>query len=114
MPIYEYMCKDCGYISTFLILKKEDENHIFCKACGKKELKKLISRVSYHKTEAQRLDELDLSKTPSESFYKDTRNIGLFAKKRAKELGVDKILGDKLDEIVERGRTGKILEDKGL
>jgi hypothetical protein len=35
--------------------------------------------------------------------------VGLWAKKRVQELGVD--LGPKFDEVVERARTGKILED---
>jgi hypothetical protein len=35
--------------------------------------------------------------------------VGLWAKKRMRELGVD--LGPKMDEIVEKGRTGKILDE---
>jgi hypothetical protein len=52
---------------------------------------------------------LDTSKPKGDEFYKDSRNVGLWAKKRMKELGVD--LGPKMDEIVERGRTGKILDE---
>jgi len=35
--------------------------------------------------------------------------VGLWTKKRMKELGVD--LGPKMDEIVEKGRTGRILDE---
>jgi hypothetical protein len=55
------------------------------------------------------LTNFDTSKPRGENFYKDSRNIGLWAKKRMRELGVD--LGPKMDEIVERGRTGKILDE---
>jgi hypothetical protein len=55
------------------------------------------------------LASLDTSKPKGDEFYKDSRNVGLWAKKRMKELGVD--LGPKMDEIVERGRTGKILDE---
>jgi hypothetical protein len=55
------------------------------------------------------LENLDTSKPKGDAFYKDSRNVGLWAKKRMKELGAD--LGPKMDEIVERGRTGRILED---
>jgi hypothetical protein len=55
------------------------------------------------------LSDFDTSKPQGEDFYRDSRNIGLWAKKRTKELGVD--LGSKLDDIVEKGRTGKILEE---
>jgi hypothetical protein len=68
-----------------------------------------LSSFSYHQTEESRLAHFDTSKPKEESFYKDSRNVGLWAKKRMKELGVD--LGSKMDEIVEKGRTGKILDD---
>jgi len=55
------------------------------------------------------LGSFDTSKPKGDEFYKDSRNVGLWAEKRMRELGVD--LGPKMDEIVERGRTGKILED---
>jgi hypothetical protein len=55
------------------------------------------------------LASFDTSKSRGDDFYKDSRNIGLWAKKRMKEMGVD--LGSKMDEIVEKGRTGKILDD---
>jgi hypothetical protein len=51
----------------------------------------------------------DTSKPKGDEFYKDSRNVGLWAKKRMREIGVD--LGPKMDEIVERGRTGKILDE---
>jgi hypothetical protein len=53
--------------------------------------------------------DLDTSRPRGDDYYKDSRNIGLWAKKRMKELGVD--LGSKMEEIVEKGRTGKILDD---
>jgi hypothetical protein len=55
------------------------------------------------------LANFDTSKPRGDDYYKDTRNIGLWAKKRMKELGAD--LGPKMDEIVEKGRTGKILDE---
>jgi hypothetical protein len=55
------------------------------------------------------LENFDTSKPQADAYYKDSRNVGLWAKKRIKELGVD--LGSKMDEIVEKGRTGKILDD---
>jgi len=55
------------------------------------------------------LKDLDTSKRPSDDFYKDSRNVGLWTKKRMKDLGVDP--GPQLDEIVEKGRTGKILDE---
>ncbi len=112
MPIFEYECHRCQAISTFLILKKEDEAKLACKGCGSTKMSKIISRVTYHRSESDRLAELDSRKPQGEEYYKDSRNVGLWAKKRAKELGAD--LGPKFDEIVESARTGKILEKYNL
>jgi len=112
MPIFEYECKKCQAINGFLILKKEDAARVVCKRCGSKDMSQIISRVAYHRSENDRLSEFDTRKSRGEEFYKDSRNIGLWAKKRAKELGAD--LGPKFDEIVESARTGKILEKYGL
>ena len=55
------------------------------------------------------LDNLDASKPADESYYRDSRNVGLWAKKRAKQMGVD--LGPKFDETVEKARTGKLIKE---
>jgi putative FmdB family regulatory protein len=112
MPIFEYECRQCQGISTFLILKPEDAAKVACKGCGSKKMSKIISRVTYHRAESDRLADLDPRKPQGEEFYKDSRNIGLWAKKRAKELGAD--LGPQFDEIAESARTGKILEKYDL
>ena len=112
MPIFEYECRDCQAVSTFLILKGGDESRAACKGCGSRNLSKIISRVTYHRSEADRLAGFDSRKPQGEEFYKDSRNIGLWARKRAKELGAD--LGPQFDEIVENARTGKILEKYDL
>ena len=79
-----------------------------CKFCRGKDLTRLLSSFSVHQTEESRLSQFDSSKHPGDGFYRDSRNVGLWTKKRIRELGVD--LGSKIDEIVEEGRTGKILE----
>jgi putative FmdB family regulatory protein len=112
MPIYEYECRDCRAVSGFLVMKKEDRERVACLKCGGRKMARVISRVTYHRSEEDRLEEFDTRKSQGEEFYKDSRNVGLWAKKRAKELGAD--LGDKFDEIVESARTGKILEKYGL
>jgi hypothetical protein len=49
------------------------------------------------------LANLNTSKTEGDAFYKDSRNVGLWAKKRMKELGVD--LGPKWMKLLkEAGR----------
>ncbi len=109
MPLHEYACEDCGRKDTRLVLKREDEGALKCRHCGSGRLKRLISRVAIHRTEADRLAALDTSRQPDEAYYRDNRNIGLRAKKRMQELGVD--LGDAFEEKLEKARTTTNLED---
>jgi len=111
MPIYEYQCHGCHRQFQRLIIGKEDEKDVSCPKCGCRRLKKLISRVAYHLSENDRLEAFDPASRQSDSFYKDTRNIGLAAKKRAREMGVD--LGSGFDEKVDKLRTdpGSVIKD---
>jgi putative FmdB family regulatory protein len=109
MPIYEYQCNQCKKGFSELLLNVREIEKVACRFCHSSNVTKLLSVFSVHQTEESRLADFDTSKPKGEGFYKDSRNVGLWAKKRMKELGVD--LGPKMDEIVEKGRTGKILDD---
>ena len=82
---------------------------VTCKFCASPQVTRLLSSFRVHQTDESRLADLDTSKPRGDDFYRDSRNIGLWAKKRTRELGVD--LGPKMDEIIEKGRSGKILDD---
>ena len=111
MPIFEYQCRGCGHEFQSLVLKKQEEEELLCTTCGGRDLKKLISRVVYHVGEQQRLDAFDPAAKKSDSFYKDSRNIGLEAKKRAQQMGVD--LGGDFENKLEKLRTdpGSVIKD---
>jgi len=68
-----------------------------------------MSSFAVMESEATRLNNFDTSKPRDESFYRDSRNVGLWAKKRARQMGVD--LGSKFDETVDRARSGKLIKD---
>jgi len=110
MPIYEYHCRACGKNQSHLFLtQREAATRPPCQHCRARKLTRLLSRFAYHQTEASRLNDFDTSAPRDESFYRDSRNVGVWAKKRAKEMGVD--LGAQFDETVEKARSGKILDD---
>ena len=118
MPIFEYQCRACGRITSALVLntassesgeKPAGGGDVRCASCGGDDLVRIMSRFAIHKTESQRMKELDTGASRDDTFYKDSRNVGLWAKKRAQELGTD--LGPQFEETVEKARTGKILED---
>ena len=108
MPLYEYQCRECGGINTALILNPREEENLQCGNCRSPDLDRILSRFALHKTEAQRVDEFDPRSQRNDSFYKDDRNVGLWAKKRMQQLGVD--LGSSFDETVEKARSGKLPE----
>jgi putative FmdB family regulatory protein len=111
MPIYEYQCEGCDQVFQQLIMGKADEKKLACPECGGGRLKRLISRVAYHVSEGDRLDGFDPNARKDDSFYRDTRNIGLAAKKRARDMGVD--LGGSFEAKLDKLRTdpGSVLKD---
>src|SRR5262245_1388034 len=110
MPIYEYHCRTCGRDQSLLFLTQpKTAPRPQCKYCGARRLTRLLSRFTYHQPESARLKDFDTSTPRDESFYRDSRNVGLWAKKRAKEMGVD--LGAQFEETVEKARSGKIVDD---
>jgi putative FmdB family regulatory protein len=110
MPIYEYHCQACGKDQSVLFLSlREAKSRLRCKYCHARRLTRLLSQFACHQTEAARLQDFDTSAPRDESFYRDSRNVGLWAKKRAKDMGVD--LGPQFEETVEKARSGKILDD---
>jgi hypothetical protein len=92
-------------------MKKEEEGDLRCPRCGGNTIKRIISRVHYHASEEDRLAALDSKASRDDAFFRDSRNIGLAAKKRARQLGVD--LGQGFDEKLEKLRTdpGSVIRD---
>jgi putative FmdB family regulatory protein len=111
MPIFEYECNHCRSRVQILVMKQEEERSLVCPACKGSELKKLISRVAYHVSETDRLASYDPKKSQGDSFYSDSRNIGLHARKRAQQMGVD--LGSDFEAKLDKLRTdpGSVLKD---
>jgi len=111
LPLYEYQCQACGREFQYLVLKKDDEDDIRCPGCTGGDLKKLVSRVVYHVSEQDRLSAFEQNSSKDDAFYKDTRNIGLQAKKRAQQMGVD--LGSGFETKLDKLRTdpGKVFDE---
>jgi len=110
LPIYEYACKSCGITFQRLLLGREKEKNIRCPQCKGKYLNKLVSRVAFHVSDQDRIDAYDPDSKKDDTFYKDTRNIGLDAKKRAQQMGVD--LGSDFESKLDRLRSdpGKVFD----
>jgi len=94
-----------------LVVSKDEEENLRCPECTGRDFRRLVSRVAHHVSEQDRLATYDPDSPKDDAFYKDTRNIGLQAKKRAQQMGVD--LGSGFDAKLDRLRTdpGKVLDD---
>ena len=44
MPIFDYLCLDCGKTSEILVTASDDQQH--CHTCGSTKLKKMLSAPS--------------------------------------------------------------------
>jgi putative FmdB family regulatory protein len=111
MPIYEYECLSCRARFQSLVMKETEEKKLLCPKCGKGKKKRLISRVAYHVSEQDRLAGYHSADAKTDSFFKDSRNIGLAARKRAQKMGVD--LGTGFEEKLEKLRSdpGSVIRD---
>ena len=111
MPIYEFECLGCDGQFQSLIMERGEMDRLTCPRCGGQNLKRLISRVAYHQSEQDRLNAFDPNSSKSDSFYTDSRNIGLQAKKRAQQMGVD--LGKGFEDKLEKLRTdpGSVIKE---
>ncbi len=43
MPIYEYVCKNCGNKFELIRFASDDDNDIECPGCGEKKAEKVVS-----------------------------------------------------------------------
>jgi len=107
VPIYEFRCNHCHAKLSIFVRSISSPLTPKCNACGSEELTRLISRVAIKKSASTIEEELGPPRQTGDlDYYKDPRNIGRWAKKRAQELGAD--LGPKFDEMVERAQSGEI------
>jgi putative FmdB family regulatory protein len=110
MPIFEYECARCRRVSSHVVMgSSRRRERIACPECGAVRMKRVMSSFAVLESESSRLASFDASKPRDESFYRDSRNVGMWAKKRAKEMGVD--LGPKFEATVEKARSGKLIKE---
>lgn len=109
MPIFEYKCKACQRKFSLLLLKARDLYEENCPYCQAPDIVRLPSCFCVQQSEGSRMANLNLSRPRDSEFYKDNRNIGLWAKKRMSQLGVKP--STQMEEVIERARCGKILDE---
>ena len=59
MPIYEYRCLDCGGVNSVFLRSMNSPAPSGCRLCGDGRLQRIMSRVAYVRSEADKLAQLD-------------------------------------------------------
>lgn len=108
MPLYECRCQRCRRTFTNYVALSDAGSALNCPMCGGAATK-LVKGCAFHRSEAARIAHFEPRDARRADFFRDPYNIGLAAKRRLRDRGID--LGPRVEEIVERGRTGQILDD---
>ena len=99
MPIYEYLCQDCGKKNSFLIMKIGEPFEGKCRKCGGTHLTRVMSRFAAVRSEESRLESLADPSKWGELDENDPKSMVKFMKKMGKEVGED--LGEDFDQAIE-------------
>jgi len=108
MPVYEFFCPKCRKKSSFLI-KSASSFEPKCSICGSLDVSRVISTFAYHKSLSTIHEESgEPSMYPSQGYYKDPRNIGRWAEKRFKDMGME--MPSEIQQKIQAAREGELPE----
>ena len=107
MPIYEYGCYDCRKrVNIFFRSFTEAETkEAVCPRCHGTNLKRLVSRVAFVRSEESRLENLADPSSLAGLDGNDPKSIARWMRKMSSEMGED--LGDEFNEVVDRLEAGE-------
>ncbi len=110
VAVYEYRCSECG---TRLGITSPIGSHVVpevCPGCQVGSLRRVFSGVAFHHSGMSRRENVDTSRPADESWYRDSRNVGVRTEAKLKQMGVD--LGDGFREVVEKARSGELINER--
>ncbi|MFQ5825030.1 MAG: FmdB family zinc ribbon protein [bacterium] len=99
MPIYEYVCEDCGKRNSFLIMITGRPFAEKCRKCGSSNLTRIMSRFAAVRSEESRLESLADPSKWGDLDENDPKSMVKFMKKMGKEMGEE--LGEDFDQMIE-------------
>lgn len=110
MPTYEYRCQDCHKrVSLFQTYAEYGHAPVRCPHCGGTNLRRLISRVRFARSEDSRIDSLSDPGEWDGVDEEDPRSLGRMMRKMGQEMGED--MPPEFDEVVDRLEAGQDPED---
>ena len=111
MPIYEYLCHDCGRRVSILwrSFSEIGTTKPRCPRCGSENLTRLISRVAVVRSEESRLEDLADPSSLAGLDENDPKSIARWMRRMSHELGED--LSPEFEEVVDRLEAGQSPEE---
>jgi putative FmdB family regulatory protein len=100
MPIFEYQCRGCQAISSFLILSRTESFVPSCKRCGGQDLTRVLSRVNVRLSEETRMERLADPARLGGLDENDPKGMARFMKEMAGAAGED-LGAEEIDQIME-------------
>jgi putative FmdB family regulatory protein len=107
MPIYEYHCPDCGRRVSLLWRSFADmeSREAVCPRCGGKNLRRLISRVAFLRSDEARMDAMADPSALGGLDENDPKSLARWMRKMSQDTGEE--LGPEFDEVVGRLEAGE-------
>jgi putative FmdB family regulatory protein len=108
VPVYEFFCPSCRRKSSFLV-RSASSFEPNCSICGSNDIKRVISSFAYHKSLSTIHEESgEPGKFASPDYYKDPRNIGRWAEKKFKNMGME--MPGEIQKKIQAAREGELPE----
>jgi putative FmdB family regulatory protein len=109
MPIYEYTCNACSRLTSIFVRSISSELQPKCQHCGSENMQRAVSRVAYHRTEAQILEQYGVpDPAAGPDAYKDPRQIGRWVEQRFEQMGME--LPQEARKMIDAAREGEFPE----
>ena len=115
MPIYEFRCRSCGEVSSFLTRAIGDPLEPACSHCDSGEMQRTISSFAYHRSLKTVHAESGLPPGPgtaSLDYYKDPRNVGRHVEEAFEKHGVE--MPQSVRDSIDSARGGELPEGLDL
>lgn len=103
MPIYEFRCPRCGERTSLFQRQMASPPPPACSGCGEEQVR-VYSPFAYHRSIADIHHSSGDPDRPGADYYNDPRNIGRWAEKRFKQMGVE--LPGQVQEMIQAAREG--------
>ena len=105
MPIYEFLCRECGRLTSVFVKTIGSPYEARCRHCDSTKLERAVSRFAYHRSEQTVLEQYGREPQRLED-YKDPRQIGRWAERKFQEYGMD--MPPEAREMIDAARGGEL------